>query len=195
MREPTPTTDKQRLRLQLRARRQRVSGDQRQVAAANAVVQVSELPDWHRATNVAGYLATREEFDCGPLLLTAQRAGKRTFLPGMAAGTTLHFRRYSAGDSLREARHGIYQPMPTAAEAPVATLNIMFLPLVGWNARGVRLGMGAGYYDRALYRERPGLLVGLGYDCQEYDDLPYDTWDVPLDYVLTGSRLVKCTRN
>lgn len=195
MREPPPTTDKQRLRRQLRARRQHVPEDQRQVVAERAAIQLPELPGWSRATHVAGYLATREEFDCGPLLLAAQHAGKQTFLPDMAPGTTLHFRRYSAGDPLREARHGIFQPMQTAAAVPVSALDIMFLPLVAWNAHGVRLGMGAGYYDRALCREKPGLLVGLGYDCQEYDDLPYDSWDVPLDYVVTGSRLVKCMRN
>lgn len=195
MREPSPPTDKQKLRRQLRARRQRVSENHRQVAAARAAIQVLELPGWRRATRVAGYLATDEEFDCSPLLLAAHSAGKQTFLPEMAPGTTLHFRKYSDGDSLREARYGIFQPMQTAAAVPVAALDIMFLPLIAWNAHGVRLGMGAGYYDRALCREKPGLLVGLGYDCQEYDALPYDTWDVPLDYVLTGSRLVKCIRD
>lgn len=195
MREPPHATDKQRLRRQLRARRQRVSEDQRQLAAANAATQVLELPGWRRARHVAGYLATPEEFDCSPLLLAAHGAGKQTFLPDMAPGKTLHFRRYSDGDPLRQDRYGILQPMPTAATAPVAALDIMFLPLVAWNAQGTRLGMGAGYYDRALCGERPRLLVGLGYDCQEHDGLPCDTWDVPLDYVLTGSRLVKCVRD
>ncbi len=195
MREPPTATDKSGLRRQLRARRQQVSDDERQVAAARAATQILELPGWRQARHVAGYLATPEEFDCSPLLLAAHSAGKQTFLPDMAPDTTLHFRRYSDGDPLREARYGISQPMSTAAAIPVSALDIMFLPLVAWNASGVRLGMGAGYYDRALCREKPGLLVGLGYDCQQYDALPYDSWDVPLDYVLTGSRLVKCIRD
>ena len=54
----------------------------------------------------------------------------------------------------------------------IARLDVMFLPLVGWDQEGTRLGMGAGYYDRALASARPGVLVGLGYDCQESDACP-----------------------
>lgn len=194
MREPPPTADKQSLRNVLRARRRKVTADQRHTAANRAAALAQELPDWHRATHVACYLATPEEFDCSPLLLAAQNAGKHTFLPAMAQGTVLHFLPYSAGDSLQEARHGILQPVETGAAASVAALDIMFLPLVAWNAQGVRLGMGAGYYDRALSKARPGLLVGLGYDCQEHDSLPREAWDVPMDYMLTGTRLVKCRK-
>ncbi|MFN2328257.1 MAG: 5-formyltetrahydrofolate cyclo-ligase [Chromatocurvus sp.] len=192
MREATPTAEKQSLRRQLRARRRDVNEDQRQIAANRAATLVQRLPGWHQATRVACYLATPEEFDCSPLLLAAQSAGKYTFLPGMAQGTVLHFLQYTAGDSLREARYGIFQPMETAAAVSVTALDIMFLPLVAWNTRGMRLGMGAGYYDRALSDAKPALLVGVGYDCQEHDSLPREAWDVPMDYVLTGTRLVKC---
>lgn len=194
MREPSPTADKKRLRRRLRARRCNVTDEHRHIAANRAAMLVQELPDWPRATRVACYLATPEEFDCAPLLRAAQSDGKLTFLPGMAAGMLLHFLQYRAGDPLREDRFGIFQPVETAAAVSVIELDIMFMPLVGWNVHGVRLGMGAGYYDRALSGAKPGLMIGLGYDCQEYEHLPRDPWDVPLDYVLTETRAVKCIR-
>lgn len=185
-------TDKQVLRRQLRALRRDIPSDYRHLAATRAAHLAETLPDWERARQVALYLATAEEFDCGPLQDAAWRNGKQTCLPAMGAGTLLHFRRYSAGDALHADRYGIRQPAETAEAVMVGSLDIMFLPLVGWSAQGTRLGMGAGYYDRALAAARPHALVGLGYDCQECDTLPSDPWDVSLDYVLTESRLVLC---
>lgn len=185
---------KQQLRLQLRARRREISADRRQSAANRAATLVDQLPDWRNARLVAAYLAMPEEFDCGPLLHAAWTSRKETWLPGMTQENSLRFLRYSVDDPLRTDRYGIQQPLDTAAGTTIAGLDLMFLPLVGWNREGTRLGMGAGYYDRALASARPGVLVGLGYDCQECTHLPREPWDVPLDYVLTESRLVCCAR-
>ncbi|MEQ8516862.1 MAG: 5-formyltetrahydrofolate cyclo-ligase [Chromatocurvus sp.] len=188
-------TNKQQLRRQLRKRRGDISPDLRRAAAMRAVGLIGQLPGWNTASRVAGYLALPEEFDCGPLLDAARRGSREIYLPGMTAANDLQFRRYGADDALLEGRFGIRQPQERAAAAEVAALDIMFLPLVGWNLRGTRLGMGAGFYDRTLAAEKPGLLVGLGYDCQEFDNLPRDPWDIALDYILTESRLVACVSN
>ncbi len=65
----------------------------------------------------------------------------------------------------------------------------MLLPLLGFDRRGGRLGMGGGYYDRAFAfrRDRPAppRLVGIGFACQELPDLAAESWDVALDAVAT----------
>lgn len=181
------------MRRQLRARRRQLPDDQRQSAANGAVTLLHDVLAWQRASRVACYLSTAEEFDCQPLLQAADAAGKQTFLPAVANDKTLRFLRYRQGDALQDDHYGIFQPVDSAAAISVAALDIMFMPLVGWHAKGVRLGMGAGYYDRALSAAKPRMLIGLGHDCQECNALPQDPWDVLLDYVLTGTRLVKCT--
>lgn len=186
------TRDRRALRQRLRARRRAVSPERRRAAATAAAGRADSLPSWRTAASVACYLATPEEFDCGPLLAAAWRANKQTFLPAMGAGRHLVFRRYTRGDALQARRYGIRQPADTAPIIDAAALDILFLPLVGWNAWGARLGMGGGYYDRTLAQGRPGILVGLGYDCQEYSNLTLEAWDVPVDYVLTESRLIDC---
>ncbi|MFN2287655.1 MAG: 5-formyltetrahydrofolate cyclo-ligase [Chromatocurvus sp.] len=185
---------KQQVRSQLRTRRREISSDRRHSASKRAACLVDQLPDWRKSHFVAAYLAMPEEFDCGPLLNAAWHCGKQIYLPGITQENTLQFLRYSADDALRTDRYGIHQPLHSAARANIARLDVMFLPLVGWDQEGTRLGMGAGYYDRALASARPGVLVGLGYDCQESDALPREPWDVPLDYVLTESRLIRCAR-
>ncbi|MGB0723676.1 MAG: 5-formyltetrahydrofolate cyclo-ligase, partial [Gammaproteobacteria bacterium] len=65
---------------------------------------------------------------------------------------------------------------------------------------GNRLGMGGGYYDRALARatRRPGrrpLLIGIGHDFQRVDSLPANPWDIPLDAVITETTLYRFRGN
>jgi len=184
--------DRQALRRQLRERRRELAPDLRHAAARRAATLAEELPAWDTARSIAGYLAMPEEFDCGPLLDAARRRGKQACLPCVTAADGLQFRRHDADDPLREGRFGICQPLDIAEPVDIAALDILFLPLVGWKPDGTRLGMGAGYYDRTLAAARPGLLVGLGYDCQECSALTAEHWDVPLDYVLTESRLLVC---
>ena len=185
---------KQQVRLQLRALRRDIHPEMRYRAASAAACLVDQLPDWRSAHLVAAYLAMPDEFDCSPLLNAAWNCGKQIYLPGITQENTLQFLCYSPDDALRTDRYGIRQPLDSAARTNIDRLDLMFLPLVGWDQEGTRLGMGAGYYDRALASARPGVLVGLGYDCQESDDLRREPWDVPLDYVLTESRLIRCAR-
>lgn len=69
-------------------------------------------------------------------------------------------------------------------------MDIILLPLTGFDARGNRLGMGGGFYDRTLaFRQRAGqrrpLLVGIAHACQEVPLIPSASWDIPLDRIVT----------
>jgi 5-formyltetrahydrofolate cyclo-ligase len=77
-------------------------------------------------------------------------------------------------------------------------LDVVFLPLVGFDARGVRLGMGGGFYDRAFAFRRwrtawhAPRLVGVAYAFQQVESLTAAAHDVRLDAVVTEERMVKC---
>jgi len=71
--------------------------------------------------------------------------------------------------------------------------DILLVPLVAFDLGGYRLGYGGGFYDRtleALRAKRTCLAVGLAYSVQEYDTVPHDVYDQPLDWVVSekGSR-------
>jgi 5-formyltetrahydrofolate cyclo-ligase len=72
-------------------------------------------------------------------------------------------------------------------------LDLVLTPLVGFDHKGNRLGMGGGYYDRSfaflLRRQnwKKPRLVGLAYDFQQLDKLPAKNWDVPLTAVATDT--------
>jgi 5-formyltetrahydrofolate cyclo-ligase len=93
---------------------------------------------------------------------------------------------------LKPGFQGIPEPPPAA---PIVEPDVLLMPLVAVTLAGVRLGQGRGYYDRALARlrqHRRVVAIGLAWDVQMAPALPADPWDMPLDWVATPTRLVRC---
>ncbi len=86
--------------------------------------------------------------------------------------------------------YGILEPKQQQA-IPIEDLDILFVPLVAFDDELNRLGMGGGYYDRALSRSprpRRPLLIGLAHQGQKVAQLNTQYWDIPLDMVLTDQK-------
>jgi 5-formyltetrahydrofolate cyclo-ligase len=87
---------------------------------------------------------------------------------------------------------GIQEPHVRCQDiCPLADIDLILLPLVGFDAKGNRLGMGGGFYDRTLAGLTPShktQLWGVAHDCQRVDTLPCAGWDIPLHAILTPSQ-------
>jgi len=151
--------------------------------------------NWFRDSKyLAFYLANDGEIDTRLLLDAALDRGKQCFLPRIDTGTQprMQFARYRRGDRLAKNRFGIAEPLPRASIIAPSQLDLVLVPLVGFDTKGGRLGMGAGYYDRsfATKRQYPTAsprLIGLAHQCQCVALLPDNDWDVPLDGVVTDA--------
>ena len=183
--------DKASLRLMLRQRRAALSDTQQRNAAVALRDRVTTLPAWAGARLIAIYVANDGEIDAGPLGSRARDAGKQVYLPVIADGTTLEFARWETGAKLVANRYGIPEPPPATVRCPLSELDIVFVPVVGWDPLCNRLGMGSGFYDRALSSCRGPLLVGLAHECQRIEELPRESWDVGMDYIATDAALYR----
>jgi len=101
---------------------------------------------------------------------------------------------YSANQPLIENQYGIVEPKGEGSPKAVENIDVVLLPLVGFDQSGNRLGMGAGYYDRAFeplldQPQRP-LLIGLAHPFQEVKSITPDSWDHPIDVILTGEKII-----
>jgi 5-formyltetrahydrofolate cyclo-ligase len=193
-------TDRSELRARLRDARAALSPRERAAAAEAVAVRLEQLPEFVVDTRVAGYWAVG-----GEVLLHAACARLRAreqiyHLPLIQDDHTLRFARWQMGASVRANRYGIPEPeSDTANLLPASELDLVLVPLLGFDRRGNRLGMGAGYYDRsfaflrAAVRPAQPLLVGIGYHFQELPELPPQAWDVRLDFVATDRELISCT--
>jgi 5-formyltetrahydrofolate cyclo-ligase len=182
------------LRRQLRAARRALSPRQQRAAARALYRRLAQHPSFRRARSVAFYLPNDGEIDPRPLLHEAQRRKKTTFLPVLDAWprTRMVFQRVRPGEKLVRNRFGIAEPVITRQRQRRAwSLDLVLLPLVGFDERGGRLGMGGGFYDRGLaYLKRRNAwcspaLLGLAHDCQKVDRLALASWDVPLRATVT----------
>ena len=188
------------LRAELRARRDRLGAAERIAAAQGVVAQLERIPEFLTDRDVAGYWAVAGELPLIGLMPGLRARGQRYLLPIVGDARMLAFAAWTPGSAIRTNRFGIPEPVvaPAARIAP-ADVDLVLVPLLGFDRRGNRLGFGGGYYDTTFAflraREVPGkpILVGVGYALQEIDAIEPMPWDVPLDYVATERELIDLT--
>ena len=196
MTNPAALSRPQLRRLLRRARRALSPSEQRQ-AARGLYQQLAHSPLFRRARHVSLYLPTDGEIDPRLLLRAAQRRGKATYLPVLSAWprTKMVFQRVLPGEKLRPNRFRILEPrVNVARQRKVWALDLVLLPLVGFDDAGGRLGMGGGFYDRSLAylarrkTWRKPTLLGLAHECQKVERLDQASWDVPLKATVTDKK-------
>ncbi|MDC8830203.1 5-formyltetrahydrofolate cyclo-ligase [Alteromonas gilva] len=194
-------TSRQQLRKALRERRRALS-DTAQQHAATAVCQQLFTMFTSQTRRVAGYLANDGEIMLGPTLAACHQQTIAVSLPLLHPFTGKHllFQNYTPTTPMTANRFGIHEPELNSTQIRLLHEHDMLLmPLVGFDARGNRLGMGGGFYDRTLahvYRlKRRPLLVGIAHDCQQVDTLPVQSWDIPLDCIVTPGQIITLSLN
>lgn len=186
--------ERARLRSELRARRRSISASDR-IAGAQALAEhLLALRGLPVSGHVAGYWAMD-----GEIALHAWQMqlppGLTYCLPVLADEGRLGFAPWRAGAPLVTNRFGIPEPdVPKSLLLPPASMALVVMPLVGFDARCERLGMGGGWYDRSFAGARTGssakgagmpMLAGAAFELQRVDALPTAPWDVALDAVCT----------
>jgi 5-formyltetrahydrofolate cyclo-ligase len=198
MTEAVSITDRKALRKTLRAKRRSVSAIERasvaQLVARNADRYLQLQAGWR----IALYAPMPSELDTAPLIELARRRGCQIYVPRIdrhSLGRKMRFVELTGRQ--RRNRLGIHEP-ESSLMIGARWLDVVFLPLVGFDACGVRLGMGGGYYDRAFEFRRwrtvwhAPRLIGLAYSFQQVEGLTAAAHDVRLDAVVTEERIVKC---
>ena len=182
------TSDRDALRRELRARRRNL-GPQQRLAGATALAQrLLDLPFFPASGYVAGYWAMDGEIALHAWQLNVPR-GCVYCLP-VLHGERLRFAPWRPGDALLNNRFGIPEPdIAPSSLLDAQDMALVVLPVVGFDARGQRLGMGGGWYDRSFaFRQSqaaPPWLVGAAFETQQAGVLEVADWDVALDAVCT----------
>jgi len=191
------TLNEEKKNLRRRMRALRLVADQKEGPDAGRGLTVNGLP--RRAdlgigpgTVVAGYWPIVTEIDIRPLLARLEQEGAVCALPVVAdPDGPLVFRIWGLADPLEEGPRATYHPLPTA---PEVTPEVLFVPLLAFDAEGYRLGQGGGYYDRTLEALRANGLVtaiGVGYAVQQVERVPHGPHDARLDWLLTEHALTR----
>ena len=149
-----------------------------------------------RQTTVAVYKSFSGELPTSAIIQKLWQLGFNTVLPVLhpfAKGHLL-FLHYGPDTPMTTNKYGIAEPELNAQYVvPLSNIQILLMPLVGFDSQGNRLGMGGGYYDRTLAQwhngNRPNLSpIGLSYNEQQVEKIPVESWDIPLPEIITPAQ-------
>ncbi len=177
------------LRNMLRRRRRALSVEQ-QCRAGQALCKVlqSQLK-LLAGQHVAVYLSNDGEINPEALQKYLWQTGVNCYLPVIGEQREMSFILYTPDTPLKKNRFGIPEPELAGAKTVLPKdLDVVFVPLTGFDLKGQRLGMGGGFYDRTFafvtMVSKP-ILIGLAHECQKVDSIPTEAWDIPLAGIAT----------
>jgi len=179
--------EKTRLRRRLRAARDAVSPENARRVSVQVASRVLALPCYAGARRVVGYAATAGEIDPRPIVDAAMESGRAVYFPRLA-GRALELVR-AHPEALRAGRYGVLEPAEGELLRPDDAGTLFLVPALAFDERGVRLGRGAGCFDRTLPAFPDAVRVGLAFEFQVVPSLPEASWDVRMDMVVTESRV------
>ena len=172
------------LRKEAHARRAELDSDFRNDASRAAAGHFFDKVAFGPNEAIAGYWRIRDELDCQPILIKLMDSGQKVILPVVAGDEEpLDLRVWESDAPLYEAGFGTLAPSDLA---PRAVPDLILMPLLGFDAAGTRLGYGGGYYDRTLaHLQTKPRLIGLAFAAQQFDHIPREPHDMPLDAIVT----------
>lgn len=184
--------NKSALRRQLRETLAAMPEPERHAKSLAACALVATSPEFQAASVVMLYLSTPHEVDTAPLALRCWQAGKSVVVPKVSwdQRRMLPVEITSLQTGLTTTGHGIREP-ETGKPIPIAEIDLVLVPGLGFTGNGFRIGRGMGFYDRFLAQpEYVGVSCGLAFEEQIVPNLPVLDHDVPLS-MLTTDRAIR----
>ncbi|MAJ87822.1 MAG: 5-formyltetrahydrofolate cyclo-ligase [Cellvibrionales bacterium TMED148] len=182
----------------MRNRRRAMSSRQQNDASQSILKKIREQNILDNAKRVAIYFATDGEINPLKMPRCFYHSNRNWYLPRLnqSGKKMMDFALFTADTKMAVNKFGILEPSFEYSEGePANKMDIIFLPLVGFDRNGNRLGMGGGYYDSTLAFANQGglphtMLVGLAHHFQEKPQLSPRIWDVKLDMIITDQEII-----
>lgn len=177
-------------RLALQTRRA-IPDRQREIWSLNICTRLCELLSTEKPAALLTYQALSEEVDTTSLLNTHDF---QLYTPVTHQHDHMEWRQTHACSSLQKGIFGVSEVTDGPLWSAACGKTILACPLVAFDRRGNRLGMGKGCFDYWLaeHRSAISMVVGLAFSSQEVAHIPVERHDAPLDYVITELEIIAC---
>lgn len=171
------------------------------IAAENLLAVFKAHKLGQRYQHIACYFPADGEINLFPLMQYLWRQNKHCYLPviGRPFDKTLRFSLFNKDTCLHLNRFGIPEPEQSQRRLRrTFALDLVLMPLVAFDCKGNRIGMGGGFYDRTLafLAQRQHFLkpdvMGVAHDFQRVSKIVREDWDVRMQSVLTDKKLYLC---
>ena len=186
------------MRRELRIKRNKLTSLEQQHSANVLARLISDEQLLNNVKNIGIYLENDGEIGTSHIINMALKSNVSCSLPVLdfTAQNNLCFVLYDKGTPLNKNKFGILEhSLNEKNSIDPAKLDVIFLPVVGFDRSGSRLGMGGGYYDRALeftklHKLDKPKLVGLAHSIQEIKSIHRQVWDVPINFIATEKEII-----
>ncbi len=156
--------------------------------------RIVTLPEYQQAKHIAAYFAVNGEIGLDPVIDHALSQDKNIYLPNLDQ-KSLRFSPYFREQKMRINKFRL--PEPDVGDDEMlqpGELDLVLAPLVVFDAKCNRIGMGGGFYDRSFaFRKLPEnlspVLIGVAHELQKVDEIAPEDWDVRLDKVVTDQAI------
>ena len=189
-----PKEEKKRaLRNATLPRRNSLSKSERFLWSRLIQAKALQLPPYLASSSVLLYSPVQNEVCTDDILEHSLSQGRKVFYPKLRSGYSVDLIQVLSLVEMRAGRFGILEPTGSTllAETDRAGL-VVFVPGVAFDPRGNRLGRGKGWYDRLLERLGDAMFVALAYEFQIIEEVPTESWDQKVHYIVTEDRVIDC---
>lgn len=190
-----PTLHKQKaiLRKEIRLKRRQLRPIQQKTASTYLIKNLKRFSLLLRGKHVALYVGNDGEICPRQLIGLLTNWGKKAYLPVIhpLKPNEIVFCQISLSTRFVKNRFGIEEPeFKSSRRIQARLLSTVLMPLVAFDHKRNRMGMGGGFYDRAFeykhsHPNSKPRLIGLAHDLQKQESLPTNDWDVSLDAIVT----------
>jgi 5-formyltetrahydrofolate cyclo-ligase len=186
------------IRSMIKQQRRQLDNTSRQQYAMMMSERLKKHKYFRNSQHLAVYLPMHGEMNPLSLVDLARQSGKSIYLPVLMPFLTnrLWFARWHADSKMQTNRYGIPEPVYQGRDLiPATQLDLVITPLVAFDLQCHRIGMGGGYYDRSFsflrFRQHwnKPRMVGIAYEFQKISRITPQTWDLPLQLVITEDKL------
>lgn len=190
---------RQSLRQQLRQNRRRLSRKQQHIHGRLLAKNLRLNRYFRQIRHVGFYLPEDGEISTLQAIEAAWKQNKIVYLPVLSPyANELFFAPYTRNSRMKKNQFGIAEPDISIKKCKKAhQLQLICMPLVGFDTNCNRLGMGGGFYDRSLHfrhhqkQWKSPKLIGFAHECQKLEAVPIEHWDIPVDGILTEKTYYK----
>ena len=174
------------------AARRVLTAKERQIKSAAICRRLRALPELGRAQVLLSYMAAWDEADLSLLHEALLAEGKTLAFPVTGPEGRMEAWTPSGPGAMKKGRFGLLEPDRTRARQILpGQMDIVLVPCVAFDSACMRLGHGAGYYDRYLPGCSGALLIGLAFEEQRLPRVTAMAHDRAMDLIVTDGGIYR----
>lgn len=186
-------SEKAKMRKAVQLKLKELSWEDRALKSQKIMEKLYDHPIYQDAHILFTYLPFREEVMLDPWIEHAWGNRKQVYVPRINPTTKMmEFYEIKGWEDVERGFYGIREPKQSCPKYDGTSIDLMVVPGVVFAINKYRIGYGAGYYDRFLaqMKELPYLLAPA-FDIQIVQEVPMDPWDIPVNEIITESRIIR----